>query len=71
LRNGGEGVVVDNKDQVKGKVKQALGDLTDNPKLKREGKADERAGEAKEFLETVKDKAEHVVDKVKDKVTKH
>ena len=36
---------MDNKDQVKGKVKQAVGDLTDNEDLKKEGKADEKAGE--------------------------
>ena len=63
--------VMDNKDQVKGKVKQAVGDLTDNEDLKKEGKADEKAGEVKEFLESVKDKAEGLVDKVKDKITKH
>lgn len=62
---------MDNKDQAKGKVKQAAGDLTDNEDLKKEGKADEQAGKIKEFLEDVKDKADDVVDKVKDKITKH
>jgi uncharacterized protein YjbJ (UPF0337 family) len=62
---------MDNKDQVKGKVKQAVGDLTDNEELKQEGKTDERAGQVKEFLENVKDKADELVDKVKDKITKH
>ncbi len=62
---------MDNKDQVKGKVKQAVGDLTDNKDLKKEGKADEHAGKVKEFLEDVKDKADDIVDKVKDKITKH
>jgi uncharacterized protein YjbJ (UPF0337 family) len=66
-----KGVVMDNKDQVKGKVKQAVGDLTDNKDLKKEGKADEKAGEVKKFLESVKDKAEDLVDTVKDKITKH
>ena len=61
---------MDNKDQVKGKVKQAVGDLTDNEDLKKEGRADEKAGEVKEFLESVKDKAEGLVDQVKDKITK-
>ena len=59
------------KEQVKGRVKQALGDLTDNEGLKKEGKADERAGEAKEFLEGVKHHADDVIDRVKDKFTKH
>jgi uncharacterized protein YjbJ (UPF0337 family) len=62
---------MENKDQVKGKVKQAVGDLTGNEDLKKEGKADEKAGEVKEFLGDVKDKAEDLVDKVKDRVTKH
>ena len=66
-----KGVVVDNKDQLKGKVKQAVGDLTDNEDLKKEGKADQKAGEVKEFLEGVKDKAEDLVDELKDKLTKH
>ena len=60
---------MDNKDQVKGKVKQAVGDLTDNEDLKKEGKRDETAGDVKEFLEDVKDKADDVVDTVKDRIT--
>lgn len=48
---------MDNKDQVKGKVKQAVGDLTDNEDLKQEGEADERAGDVKESLKNIKDKA--------------
>lgn len=62
---------MDNKDQAKGKVKQAVGALTDNADLKNEGKADEKAGEVKQFLEGIKDKADDLVDKVKDKITKH
>jgi len=62
---------MDNKDQVKGKVKQAVGDLTDNDALRKEGKTDENAGRAKEFLHDVKEKADHLVDVVKDKVQHH
>ena len=62
---------MDNKDQVKGKVKQAVGDLTDNEDLQREGRADERAGKVKEFVEDAKDTADDVIDTVKDKITKH
>jgi uncharacterized protein YjbJ (UPF0337 family) len=36
------------KDQVKGKVKQAWGDLTDNEGLRDEGIADEAAGDVQE-----------------------
>lgn len=60
-----------NLDQAKGRVKQAVGDLTDNKDLKKQGKADENAGKAKEFLEDTKDKAEDLVDKVRDRSTKN
>ncbi len=62
---------MDNKDQVKGKVKQAAGDLTDNEDLKKEGKADEKVGDVKESLKDIKDKADDLVDTAKDKLTKH
>ena len=49
-------------DDLKGKAKEAAGDATDNPRLEREGKLDQAGAD-------VKDKAEEVVDKVKDKLT--
>jgi uncharacterized protein YjbJ (UPF0337 family) len=58
-----------NSDQAKGRVKQAAGDLTDNDDLKREGKADETAGKAKNKIDAAKDKASDAVDSVKDKFT--
>lgn len=45
-------------DKAKGRVKEAVGALTDDAKLKREGKIDQTAGD-------VKDKAAKVVDRVK------
>ncbi len=57
-------------DQAKGRIKQAAGDLTDNKDLKRDGKTDENAGKAKEFLEDSKDKAEGVIDGIKNKLHK-
>jgi uncharacterized protein YjbJ (UPF0337 family) len=48
-------------DEAKGRTKEAAGDLTDDEKLKREGKVD-RA------VSSVKDKVDEVADKVKDKV---
>jgi uncharacterized protein YjbJ (UPF0337 family) len=57
-----------NTDDLKGRAKEAVGDLTDNQDLKNEGKADRASGKAKEFVEDVKDKAEDVIDKVKDKL---
>ena len=56
-------------DEIKGRVKQAAGDLTDNDDLKREGKADEAGGKVKQAVEDAKDKVEEGVDKVKEKLT--
>lgn len=42
-------------DQIKGKIKQAAGDLTGNEDLRREGKIDEVAGKVKDVVDKVKD----------------
>lgn len=55
-------------DQAKGRVKQAVGDLTDDDDLKREGKADEAAGKVKGAIDDVGDKLDDAVDKVRGKV---
>ena len=56
-------------DQVKGRIKQAAGDLTDNDDLKNEGKADEFAGKVKDTVDDAKDKVDDVVDDVKNKLS--
>lgn len=43
-------------DEAKGRIKQAVGDLTDDKDLKREGKVDEGAGKVKQAVDKVKDK---------------
>jgi uncharacterized protein YjbJ (UPF0337 family) len=43
-------------DEGKGRIKQAVGDLTDNDDLKREGKADKASGKIKDAIDDVKDK---------------
>jgi uncharacterized protein YjbJ (UPF0337 family) len=48
-------------DEAKGRTKEAAGDLTDDEKLKREGKVD-RA------VSSVKDKVDDTADKVKEKI---
>jgi uncharacterized protein YjbJ (UPF0337 family) len=48
-------------DQVKGRIKEAAGVLTDNESLKREGQLDQVVGKVKET-------AARVVEKVKEKV---
>jgi uncharacterized protein YjbJ (UPF0337 family) len=57
-----------NTDDLKGRAKEAVGDLTDNKDLKNEGKADRASGRAKEFVEDAKDKAEDAIDSVKEKL---
>jgi len=59
-----------NTDDMKGRVKEAAGDLTDNDDLKSEGKTDQASGKAKEIIEDVKDKVEGAVDAVKDRINK-
>jgi uncharacterized protein YjbJ (UPF0337 family) len=39
------------KDKITGRVKKAAGDLKDDPELHREGREEERKGEAKEELD--------------------
>ena len=55
-------------EQGKGNAKEAVGRLTGNKDLESEGKADRRAGEAKEKLSDAKGKVEEVIDKVEGKV---
>lgn len=50
-------------DDMKGRVKEAAGDLTDNKDLEREGKVDQAT-------DTVKDKVGDVADKVKDTINR-
>ena len=56
------------KDDLKGRVKEAAGDLTDDDELQRKGKTDRAAGSVKDKIERAKDKGEELVDKAKDKV---
>lgn len=57
-----------NTDDMKGRVKEAAGDLTDNERLKREGKADQIEGKVKDFVDDARGKIEDAVDKVRDKL---
>ena len=58
-----------NADDAKGRVKEAVGDLTNDRDLKNEGKADQAGASVKEFAENAKDKVSGAVDAVKDKFT--
>ena len=45
-----------NADEAKGRVKEAVGDLTDDKDLQREGKADKASGKVKDAVDDVKDR---------------
>jgi uncharacterized protein YjbJ (UPF0337 family) len=55
-------------DEVKGKAKEVVADLTDDEQLEREGKVDRAAGGVKDKVEDAKDWVEDRVDDVKDKL---
>jgi len=55
-------------DQLKGRVKQAAGDLTDDDDLKRSGERDEAGGKIKEAAEDMADKIGEGVDRAKEKI---
>jgi uncharacterized protein YjbJ (UPF0337 family) len=50
-------------EEIKGRIKEAVGDLTDNQDLKDSGKADKAAGKLKQGAERVIDKARDMVKK--------
>ena len=59
----GIGDKIQNKaEELGGKAKAAVGDLTDNEQMEAEGRAQEFSGKAKQAGERVKDKAEDVAD---------
>ncbi len=53
-------------DKMKGKAKQAAGDLTDNDELEREGERDEAAGKVKDKVGDAKDSVNDGIDKLND-----
>jgi uncharacterized protein YjbJ (UPF0337 family) len=51
-------------DEVKGKAKQAAGDITGDSSTRAEGKADEAKGKAERAAAEVKDRADDLKDKI-------
>lgn len=51
-------------DDLKGRVQQAAGDLTDNPTLKREGQVDRAGAKIKEIIEEAKAKVDDAVERL-------
>jgi uncharacterized protein YjbJ (UPF0337 family) len=54
-------------DQVKGRIKEAAGALTDNDKLREEGKTDQAVGKVKQVVEKTLDSVQKAADAVADK----
>jgi len=58
-------------DQLKGKAKEAAGNLSDDKSLENEGKADQLTGDVKEKAadarDAIKDKANEVAGKIQDR----
>lgn len=52
----GYAMVMPNFDEIKGRAKEAAGDLTDDERLRREGKADQAEGKVKDAVDKVADK---------------
>ena len=57
-----------NAEDLKGRAKEAVGDLTDNDDPKREDQADRAGGNARDVVDRLGDKAKDVVDGIEDKV---
>lgn len=55
-------------DKIKGRVKEAVGALTDDQRLKREGKLDQATGKIKKSVERVVDKTKNAVKWASEKI---
>ena len=53
-------------DKITGRAKKAAGDLADDPSLRRQGRQEERKGEAKEELDRAQEKVERKASEVSD-----
>lgn len=51
-------------DEVKGRIKESIGVLTGNEKLREDGKTDQAVGKAKQAVQEVADKVKKAVEKV-------
>lgn len=53
-------------DKITGRVKKTFGEMTDDPKVRREGALEERKGEVKDELASKEDEADRKADEVAD-----
>ena len=54
---------MENTDEVKGRVKEAAGDLTGDKDMQREGKVDQASGKAKGAIDDAADKAKDALNR--------
>ena len=54
-----------NTDKLSGRIKEATGTMTDDDKLKREGKVEQAEGDVKGAVDNVADKAKGMLDRDK------
>jgi uncharacterized protein YjbJ (UPF0337 family) len=62
------GEIKNKAEQLKGRAKEAAGDLTDDDRLKREGKSDRASGKVKETVDRARDKVVDAVDSAKERL---
>jgi len=67
---GRNGTMTQHTDNVKGRIKEAAGALTDNDDLQADGKRDQQAAKAKEAVDKARDAVNDGIDSLKDKLTK-
>ena len=53
-------------DKITGRAKKAAGDVADDPSLRREGRQEERKGQAKDELARTEEKADAKADEIAD-----
>lgn len=58
------------KDTIKGRLKRAAGELTDNDRLKKQGRTDEVVGDAKDTVDDLTQKMEDTADRAKKLISK-
>ena len=57
-------------DEISGRTKEALGVLTDDKDLKREGKTDQASAATKSKLDSANDWAKHRIDDIKNRLNR-
>ena len=55
--------LVPDSDEMKGRIKEAAGDLTDDKDLQREGKVDQASGKVKDTIDEASDKVNDALDR--------